>query len=46
MVSVGVNVAESDRLPACNTVPLAGLYTKAPGSFAVAFSCVGPKAVP
>jgi hypothetical protein len=32
--------------PALNTVPAAGLYSKVPGTLAVAFSCAALSAVP
>lgn len=47
-VSVGVKVTDTvcHRGPALNTVPALGVYMKAPGTFAVAFSSVLLSAVP
>jgi len=36
----------ADASPAFSTVPTAGVYVNAPATFAVAFSCVAPSAVP
>ena len=46
-LSVGVNVAcNVCALPACSTVPAAGVYVNVPGTLAVALSCVDESAVP
>jgi hypothetical protein len=45
-VSDGVNVAVSCCVPAGRTVPSAGLYESVPGTFAAAFNCAAPRAVP
>ena len=44
--SAGVKVALSVCVPAGSTVPATGLYANVPFTFAVAFSCVAPSAVP
>jgi hypothetical protein len=45
--SVGVKVTVNGCAePTGSTVPDGGVYTKLPGTFAVAFSCDGPSAVP
>ena len=45
--SLGVNVAVSSCVcPASKTVPIAGLYSKVPSMFAVAFNCVALSSVP
>ena len=45
--SVGVKLTERVwSLPACNTVPAAGVYVSMPGTDAVASSCVTERAVP
>jgi len=42
-----VNVALKTNVPAVLiTVPVAGLYTNVPGTFAVAFNCAALSAVP
>jgi len=46
MVSVGVKVIDTVREPAPSTTPTVGEYTKVPGIFAVASSCVELSAVP
>jgi hypothetical protein len=43
---VGVNVVDNGCVPAVSAVPAAGVYTKVPGTFAVAFNCVTPSTVP
>jgi hypothetical protein len=45
-VSVGVKVAVRVCAPGLNTVPAAGEYVNVPGTFAVAFNCVAPRADP
>src|SRR5438045_9593019 len=46
-VSAGVKATERVcPAPALRMVPLAGLYTKLPGTLAVAFNCAPPSAVP
>ena len=45
-MSVGVNVAVKVCVPALGVVPLAGLYTIAPATLPLAFSCVAERVVP